>query len=184
MIDIHDLFWWGMDRQVPSIVGPHGPEDDADAYMRPFCLNLGAGNKEINWPIGWEVENLDLPEWDADDDGLNKFDSSSVDGIFAFHFLEHLIDPVSMLWECQRVLRVGGVMSIVVPYYTAQIMAHDLDHKHPFCEDTWKVLFNTPYYDKNKVGPSGESWSFDIGFNMIMGIVERNLVLVTQLIKT
>ena len=69
------------------------------------------------------------------------YPDGSVAVIHAYHFLEHLEKPVAMLAECQRVLRPGGVMNIVVPYYTSQMMAHDLTHRHAFCEDTWKITF-------------------------------------------
>lgn len=138
-----------------------------------LILNLGAGNKHIEG-----ATPLDYPEWDADNNALPYVDES-VDGIHAYHFLEHVEDPVWVLLECQRVLKVGGILNICVPYYTSQMAAHDLDHKHMFCEETWRVLFDNPYYDKNKV-----EWKLEVRTNVIIGIVERNLALITQMEKT
>lgn len=161
-MDIRELFRLGMDRSIPlPFAAPEGPK-----------LNLGAGNKMIPGAVP-----LDLPEWDADKDAIPHPDNS-VGEIFAFHFLEHCARPVDVLLECQRVLKPGGVMNIVVPYYTSQMAAHDLDHKHQFCEETWRVLFGNPYYDKNRV-----EWKFQVGINIIVGVVERNLCLLTQLRK-
>ena len=161
-MNFNNLFKVAMDRELPKL----------DSSWGGAVLNLGAGNKEIQGAFP-----LDYPGWDADKDDI-PWGDGRVDMIFAFHFLEHCKYPVKVLQECQRVLKSGGIMNICVPYYKSQMQAHDLDHKHVFTEDTWKILFNTPYYDKNKI-----DWEFNIGFNLICGIVERNLCLLTQLIK-
>jgi len=165
MTTIQDLFAAGMKREIPELL------TDIPNSKYP-SINLGAGNSHIEG-----VESLDYPEWDADKDQL-PFEDESVSFIHAYHFFEHCSEPVKVLQECQRVLVGGGVIQIVVPYYTSQMAAHDLDHKHVFCEETWKNLFSTEYYDKNKI-----EWEFRIHANFIMGIVERNIALFTQLQK-
>lgn len=137
-----------------------------------FVLNVGAGSKKIEGAVG-----IDYPEWDADVDDL-PYTDECVDGIHAYHFLEHVQDPVKLLLEFQRVLKPGGILNICVPYYTSQMAVHDLDHKHQFCEETWRILFSTPYYDKNRI-----EWKLKIRTNVIIGIVERNLALLTQMEK-
>jgi SAM-dependent methyltransferase len=159
------LFQLGMDRKINEPIGDLNPFENS-------VLNVGCGNKFISGAM-----NLDYPDWDADKDSI-PLEDNSVDQIHAYHFLEHIKDPVKMLLEFQRVLKSGGFVNIVVPYYTSQMAAHDLDHKHVFCEETWRVLFGNPYYNKNKV-----VWNFEIRTNVIIGIVERNLALVTQLVK-
>lgn len=156
------FFSIAMDRNLPVII----PKADG------VVLNLGAGKKTMPGTIP-----LDLPAWDADKEDIPYF-SDTVEMIYAYHFLEHCKEPVRVLQECQRVLKVGGHMNICVPYYSAQIQAKDLDHKHSFCEETWRILFKNQYYDKNLV-----KWKFRIGFNLICGLKERNIVLLTQLIK-
>lgn len=164
MKNLQDFFEVGMDRKVPDLITriPEG-----------FELNLGCGNKKIE-----NARGLDLPKWNADQDDI-PYDDGSVSRIYAFHFFEHLYDPIRMIIECQRVLMRNGVLNIVVPYYTSQMTADDLDHKKTFCEGTWKTLFQNKYYNKNAV-----EWHFEIGTNIIMGVVERNLALFTQLVRT
>jgi SAM-dependent methyltransferase len=164
------LFYLGMERELLNLATPSLPPVLGGPMRR---LNLGAGSKVIPG-----TEPLDLPEWDADKMTLPVRDES-VSEIYALHFLEHVKDPIKVLRECQRVLYPGGVLNIVVPYYNASIAAMDLDHKHAFNEDTWKTLFSNQYYDKNSVG-----WKFRVHFNLIAGIVERNLALFTQLVRT
>lgn len=158
---IQELFQMGMNRAIPELIQPEGK-----------ILDLGAGNKKIPNAIP-----LDFPEWDAEKDRI-PYGDNSIDHIYSFHFLEHLSNPVFVLQECQRVLKDGGTLNVVVPYYKSQMACHDLDHKKFFCEETWKILFQNPYYDKNKI-----EWKFEVSLNIIIGIVERNLALMTQLIK-
>jgi len=162
-----EIFTLGMDRAIPEALYDYDPESHK-------VLNLGPGNKQI-----YGARPLEFPEWDAESDAI-PCEDESVSQIHAYHFLEHLSDPRFVLSECQRVLRPGGHISIVVPYYTSNMAFQDLDHKSFFTEDTWKTLFNNPYYDKNC---NGVDWMFEVHLNVIMGIAERNLALVTQLRK-
>jgi len=164
-MDIQELFKMGMDREVPQLLDI--------PLMEGECLNIGAGNKHFDF-----ATSLDLPEWDADSQQIPRADES-VASIIAFHFLEHVREPVKLLQEFQRVLMPGGVVNIVVPYYSSAMAAQDLDHKHFFTEETWKTLFRNPYYNKNRV-----EWKFEVKLNLIIGVVERNLCLMTELQKT
>ena len=158
-----DFFRIAMERNLAEIIKP------VSTFTK---LNLGAGNKKITGTV-----ELDYPEWDGEKDEI-PYGDRTVDVIWALHFLEHLNNPVKVLQECQRVLVHGGVLNICVPNFSSQIAFQDLDHKKQFTIDTWKTLFNVNFYDKNRI-----EWQFDIGFNLICGIAERNMVILTQLIK-
>lgn len=163
-MDFTDIFFLGMKRALPPI-------EENPLGIR---INLGAGKQEIHG-----VLNFDWPDWDAEEYDI-PFNDNEVDEIHAYHFLEHLSDPRRMLWECQRVLRPGGVMHIVVPHCKSNIAFDDLDHKSFFNENTWKTLLNNAYYDKAGLG---REWKLRIGFNLIAGLNERNMCVFTQLIK-
>jgi ubiquinone/menaquinone biosynthesis C-methylase UbiE len=157
-----ELVKLGLDREINEFID----------FPEGLILNIGAGNKNIDGSI-----IIDFPEYDADKDIL-PFENNSISGIHCYHFLEHVKYPAKVLADFQRVLVVGGVVNIVVPYYNSQMAHQDLDHKNFFCEETWRVLFSNPYYDKNKI-----NWSLAVHTNFIFGIVERNLSLFTQLEK-
>jgi predicted SAM-dependent methyltransferase len=152
-----------MDRDIPPI---HRWDEHG------LVFNLGCGKKIIQGAI-----NLDLPSWDAN---LNTISAGtdSTDCVHAYHFLEHLDNPIAMLAEIQRVLKPGGVANIVVPYYNSQMSAQDLSHKSVWCETTWQNLFKNTYYMR-----PGENWRLRVHLNIIIGVVERNLCLMTQLVK-
>jgi len=158
-----ELFEQGADRDLPHFKMVNGDLP---------VLNLGAGNKKIGGTIA-----LDWPEWDAEKDPI-PYETESVGGIIAYHFLEHLRDPRPVLRECSRVLAPQGVLNIVVPHVMGVMAFQDLDHKSFWTSETWKELFNNPYYEKDHNG-----FDFRIGINVIMGLNERNLMLVSQLIK-
>lgn len=158
-----DIFRHGMKREPGAQIPITGD----------LILELGPGNT----PWEYATETLEWPEWKADHNPL-PYENDTVDHIGAFHILEHVEKVVPLLRECQRVLVTGGTMNIVVPYYSSNLQARDLDHKHSFTELTWKTLFDNMYYLKDK-----EGWEFYVGFNMIMGVEERNLCLCTQLIR-
>jgi SAM-dependent methyltransferase len=136
-----------------------------------LVLNLGAGEKHITGSIP-----LDYPEWNAEISPI-PYDDNSVDMIHAYHFLEHIANTSFIMSEIQRVLKPRGHVNIVVPYYNSSLMAQDPDHKRAFNERTWKNLFSTECYSKDKVVP------MEICTNFIMGDEERNLILLTQLRK-
>lgn len=141
----------------------------------PICLNLGGGKKEIKDTI-----NLDLPDWDADKFAI-PYMTDTISTIWMIHFLEHILNPIQMMKECQRVLKHGGVVNIVVPYYNSNLNAQELDHKHSFSEETFPSLFRQKkYYDK---GLENFEWAFGINLNLIIGVQERNMCLYVQLIK-
>ena len=143
-------------------------------------LNIGCGKAFIVGTISVDhPSNNDASiKWDADQCMSLPAYSDSVAGIHCYHFLEHCQHPAWVLKEFQRVLKPGGRINLVVPYYSNQLAIEDLDHKHSFCEGTWKTLFNNNYYDKNNF-----EWRYRVNFNLIVGVAERNLCLMTQLEK-
>lgn len=163
---IQDFFKLGICRDIPELLPDR-------THSLEVVLNIGAGNKLIPGSTA-----LDFPEWDADFDPIPYADES-IAQIHAYHFLEHVEKPIMVLEEMQRVLVKGGHINIVVPYYSANINAQELDHKHSFCEDTWAALFRQhQYYDKNVV-----DWKLRVHANFMMAVHERNLCLYTQLEK-
>lgn len=157
---IQELFKIGMKRHINPLLPADGRQ-----------LELGPGEfQNAEW-------GLDYPDWDGNADATIPYEDETFDAIHAYHFLEHLEEPQHVLYECQRVLRRGGVMNIVVPYYKSQLAYECLEHKSFFTEETWETLFTKAC---NKYG---YNWSFEVNVNLIIGIAERNLCLMTQLIK-
>ena len=159
-MNIQKLFKTGMKRNIPDLLEDHG-----------YQIELGGG---YHRHPGCN-EYFDLPEWDTNNNIIAP--QEFVDVIHMYHFLEHINDPIELLFECQEILKSGGHINIVVPYYKSSLAIEDLDHKHQFCEDTWRNIFENSGYNR------GYEWELKVHFNIIMGIQERNLCLITQLQK-
>jgi len=163
MTSIQDLFKIGMAREIPALLNKIGGVQ----------INVGAGT----WKV---IENsipIDFPEYDAEIHDLPYADNS-VDVLHAYHFLEHIKDPMRVLKDFERVLKVGGYANIVVPYYNSGLQARHLQHYSQFSELTWDTIFNEYSYDTGY-----PEWKIKVHTTFIMGVEERNLALVTQLVK-
>lgn len=165
-MSVQGLFKLGMKRDLPHLI--------YDPYWKGKVFDVGSSG---TWKVPGAIA-LGLPDWSFPRDKIPA-DDESVSIIHAYHFLEHLNgdDAIAFLREAERVLQSGCVLNYCVPYYNSNLMAQDLTHRSAWCEDTLKNLFNCVGYD-----PAG-SWKLRIHFQMIAGIVERNLCLIGQLVK-
>lgn len=166
-MDIRELFMLGMDRHVGNLLDPlAGPQFDCGS----------SGSKKIEG-----AKSLGLPKWNYPRDPIPAEDGS-VAMIHAYHFMEHLPGEtaIQFLAEAQRVLMVGGILQFCMPYYNSNLMSQDLTHKSFWSEDSFRNLFRNDYYDAS----AGKIfWKFHVQSIFIMGIVERNLSLLGQLVK-
>ena len=153
-----------MSREVPRLLYNEGGKH----------INLGSGSglKTIHNCI-----DIDYPEWDANKDRL-PFEDNSIDVVRSYHFLEHIKNAKFVLEEVDRVLKPGGIMNNVVPYANSNAQFSSLDHVSFFNEKTFHRLFNEKTY-KN----TDYNFKLKVHAQWIIGIVERNLCLMTQLVK-
>lgn len=161
---VQDLFELGMKRELPDLLAFDGPEFDIGS----------SGKHKVEGAI-----SLGYPDWFWPIDKIPAA-NSTVATIHCYHFLEHLsgVDAIAFLREAERVMIPGAsVLNFVVPYFSSPLQAQDLTHKSVWCEDTFKTLFNNPYYD-----PAGK-WKLALHFQMIAGIVNRNLALMGQIVR-
>lgn len=160
-MNIQEWFKISMKRDIPQLLPPEEP-----------MLDLGAGKTPVAGAL-----SLDYPEWIAP--AKIPYSDGTFGTVWASHFLEHLRgeDAIFILREIERVLRPGGTANIVTPYYTSQVQAHDLDHRSVYCEETWRNLFQRSSFAKLREG----DWKLEVHACIIIGIVERNIALMTQL---
>jgi len=163
-MDIQKFFWRSLKREIPQLL-PDGE----------VTLELGPGNS----PIPGVTQYLDYPEWNADVSPIPFLDET-FDTIHIYNMLEHVINPIRLLIEMERVLKVGGHINVTVPHASCSLAVEDLDHKTFWNEESWRKLFHNDGYEKH----AGEhDWQLEVHANFIMGIVQRNLNVHTQLIK-
>jgi len=100
-------------------------------------LNLGCG---ADYREGWI--NYDL-EAKADvcgncEEGL-PFKDHSVDFVLASHVLEHVHDLRALKKELHRVMKKGGVLVVVVPYYLSPDAWGDDTHCRAFSKQSFVI---------------------------------------------
>lgn len=162
---IQNLFHIGMARDVGQLM----------CSTQGIHLNLGAGN---GYKTLLHSVPLDYPAWDAEKDMI-PFENETIQAVHAYHFMEHIKNIKFLLSEIDRVLVPGGYCNIVVPYYNSQLQHDSFDHVTWFTEKSFNLLFEQYSYEMTDY-----EFSLEINFQMIMGIVERNMCLMVQLVKT
>lgn len=178
--DLSDVFDIAMIRERKGFIRLPDPRH----YK---CVDIGGGNKIVEG-----YDRLDYPHWVAGREPL-PYGDGSVHAIFSAHALDHMTGEavVALLVEVDRVLEPGGTFTVVVPHYSSQLAHECIEHKSQFGIKTWRNILANPAYDPHfnfqrgdgYIEDAAHTWRLSVGFNMIMGVEERNLVLVTQLIK-
>lgn len=125
-----------------------------------LALDLGCGQNKVNKEFFKDnmqispdkVVGVDFVNCDGVDivHDLTKFPypfkSGSVDAVFSSHFVEHLDGPERMKFfdECYRILKPGGKMRLIHPYYKSVRAVQDPTHKWPPISENSYL-----YWDKN-----------------------------------
>ena len=109
---------------------------------KKFVLDLGCGNKKRNGTIG--VDFNSRLDGDVNHD-LNEFpypfESETVDKVYIDNCLEHLDNPLRVMEEIYRMLKKGGEVKVIVPYFRSPYAFHDPTHK------TFYTTQSFSYYD-------------------------------------
>jgi hypothetical protein len=159
------LFTAALKRPLPPLLRV---SDDAPT------IGLGESGKFRRGKV-----SLGLPDWCWPRDPIPAADGT-IALIHAYHFFEHLTgeDAIKMLAECQRVLVPGGIIQYAMPLAGAELSYEDLTHKSFWTESSMKTLLHNQYYS-----PSGTEWQLRIHYQVITGVVARNLIVLGQLVK-
>lgn len=109
-------------------------------------LDLGCGKKKRAGTIG--VDYSDRHDADLVHD-LNvfpyPFEDDSVDYVYMDNVLEHLNTPMEVMAEIHRILKSGGGVKVIVPYFRSVWAFIDPTHKTFFTVDSFA------YYDPNHI---------------------------------
>ena len=97
-------------------------------------LNIGSGEKTHQYFVNIDGNIFRRPEMWLDLRNGLPFPPGSVDGIYASHVLEHFYykEVTRILGECDRVLKRGGGLRILVPSVEMAIEAYLRGHKSWF----------------------------------------------------
>ncbi|CAD5370701.1 Class I SAM-dependent methyltransferase [Rubrivivax sp. A210] len=110
----------------------------------PVTLELGCGNGKKN-PNAIGIDLLDYPGVDLVGDvyeALAALPDRSVEGVYAYHFIEHVPDVERLLAELSRVVRPVGTIEFVAPHFSNPYFYSDPTHRSFF------GLYTFAYYAK------------------------------------
>jgi len=111
-----------------------------------MILNIGCGQRFIDGALNIDViphrgvhviRDMSRLPWEWKDNKL--------DGIHMYHFLEHVDNPLELLMECHRVLKVGGFLNIHVPHSSSLVAVGCLVHHRTFSYNALKDYLD-PYF--------------------------------------
>jgi len=81
------------------------------------------------------------------------FEDNSVDAIHASHFVEHLdgTERMKFMDECYRILKPGGKMRLIHPYYKSVRAVQDPTHKWPPISENSYFYWDKKWRELNKL---------------------------------
>jgi predicted SAM-dependent methyltransferase len=117
-------------------------------------LNLACGQVRIPGYFG--IDNVQTDAADALMD-LEQFPwdiaDNSAEEILCSHYIEHTSDLIKFMDEVYRILKLGGYIKIIAPYYTSIRCWQDPTHKRAISEATfdyfsrdWRERANLTHY--------------------------------------
>jgi len=116
----------------------------------PVTVDLGCGDS-LQYPENIGIDRRLTKSCSVVADlslGLPLADRS-VDRLFTVHVLEHLVDYLALLDECHRVLRPGGVLHVLAPWWR---------HVNAVADPTHIRFFDTQTIKGILAPPSGRRW--------------------------
>jgi predicted SAM-dependent methyltransferase len=146
-------------------------EDFTREHVKDFLrLDLACGQRKKEGFLGVDREKIegvdivhDLTQYPW------PFEDNSVYEIHCSHYVEHVVDLVSFMNECYRILKPLGVMTIYCPYYSSERAWQDPTHVRAITMNTFR------YFDRQ--------WAKDIVMDHYMGECDFEVVSVVPLIN-
>lgn len=109
--------------------------------MKKIILDLGCGNKKRPGAIG--VDFNDRTQADVVHN-LNEFpypfETGTVDEVYLDNCLEHLADVMAVMEEMYRLVKPGGLVKVIVPYFRSKWAFIDPTHTHFFTVDSFNYF--------------------------------------------
>ena len=138
-------------------------------YNKPIIIELGCGNrKRFSESIGIDIINYESVDIVGDVfDILKIFPNNVVSEVSSSHFFEHVDDIGLLMDEIGRILKKGGILSVIVPHFSNPYFYSDFTHKtffglYTFCYFSINKFFKRPIPNYNK--PKFELLTVDLVF--------------------
>jgi predicted SAM-dependent methyltransferase len=140
----------------------------AEKTVDPIKYDLACGQNVREGFIG--VDIADLPGVHSVD--LRRswpWNDGTVDELHCSHFIEHLdgSEQIHLMNEAHRVLKVGGKLTIITPWWNSVRYHQDPTHKKAFTDNT-AAYFNRAWREANKLThyPITADFDFTIHYSL------------------
>lgn len=112
-----------------------------------YVVDLGCGSRKMRGSVGMDIVGVPGVDVVADMSRGLPFRTSSLDGIYAYHVLEHLDDFLAAVGEIWRVLKDGGRAYVKAPHACSTFMTwKDPTHRRGLSIATFSY-FDDTYFD-------------------------------------
>ena len=139
-------------------------------------LDLACGQNKTAGYFGIDAVKMEGVDAVVD---LEKFPwpikSNSAEDIVCNHYVEHTPDLIKFMDEVYRILKPGGKIKIISPYYTSMRCWQDPTHKRAISEATF-LYYNKKWRDDNRLDHYKIKCDFDYtyGYDMAIEWANRN----------
>jgi SAM-dependent methyltransferase len=134
-------------------------------------LDLACGQNKTEGYFGIDIFPGDKVDAVVD---LEQFpwpiESDSVEDVVCNHYIEHTSDLMKFMNEVYRILKPGGRIKVVAPYYTSIRCWQDPTHKRAISDATF-LYFNKGWRDANKL----DHYPIDCDFDYTYGYDINNV---------
>jgi predicted SAM-dependent methyltransferase len=100
-------------------------------------------------------------------------ESESAEDIFCSHYIEHTPDLIKFMNEVYRILKPGGKIKIIAPYYNSIRCWQDPTHKRAISEATF-LYYNKEWRTNNKLDHYPIDCDFDYTYGYDMAVEWAN----------
>jgi SAM-dependent methyltransferase len=112
-----------------------------------WTVDLGCGSRKMKGAVGMDIVGVPGVDVVADMSRGLPFKDNSLDGLYAYHVLEHLDDFLAIMGEIWRVCKDGARVQVKVPHASSPFMLwKDPTHRRGLSIATF-AYFDDTYFD-------------------------------------
>jgi hypothetical protein len=155
-------------KRPPTLPPPSLPSPGQPAAR--VQIDLGCGPNKRAGFTGVDVRSFDGVDVVADLTGPWPWDADSVDEAHSSHFIEHLTGPqrIHFVNELHRVLKVGGIATLIAPHCFSSRAYGDLTHQWPPVSEFWGYYLLKEWRAAN--APHNDEYTCDFNFQCVFNL--------------
>ena len=141
----------------------------SDEQTKSIKYDLACGGRKQDGYTGVDKENIPGVDivYDLENYPWTSAADNSIDEIYSSMYVEHTKDIMKFMDECYRILRVGGTLTLIAPYWSSIRSWQDPTHLRVISEGTF-LYYNREWREKNLLMhyPIKSDFDFSFGFGI------------------